>query len=98
MIRSLLRAALGVDVELPTLRPEVRSVCEAGAPQGAVRMVPENADALGPNVIVFEQVHVLLRRQRGQQLRAIPRFESRPGPLASLVGCGTRAVCVQQGA
>jgi hypothetical protein len=85
VIRNLTRAALGVDVELSTLRLEVGSVCEAGAPQRvAFRRIPEDADSLAPDVVVLEQLRLLLRRQRRQQFLAFLGLEPRPGPLGPL--------------
>jgi hypothetical protein len=81
VIRELTHAALGVDIELSTLRLEVGSVCEPGAPQGAIGGLPDHADSLDPDVIVVEQVRPLLPRQRRHQLLAFPRLKPRPGPL-----------------
>jgi hypothetical protein len=74
----------GVDVELPTLRFEVGSVREAGAPQGAIPRLPEHADSLHPDVVVVDQLLLLLRRQRGLQVLALLRLELRPRPVDPL--------------
>jgi hypothetical protein len=85
VIRELTHAALRVDVELSTLRPEVGSVCEPGAPQGAIRGLPEYADSLDPDVVVLEQVRLLLRPQRRHEVLAFARLKPRPGPVDPLV-------------
>src|SRR4030095_14274398 len=54
--RGLAHGALGVDVELSALGPEVRAVRESGAPQGAIRGLPEHARSLHPDVVVLEQL------------------------------------------
>jgi hypothetical protein len=79
--QELTHAAVGVDAEFSTLRPKVGSVREPGAPQGAIRGLPEHADSLHPDVVVLEQLLILLRRQRGQQVLAFMRLELRPSPV-----------------